>query len=80
MNIDREHGDDLDELHGWENNLTRPQQVLFKQQDFFMLARDFADNCRYLEARKTWEPMDQHIEMIGDLVEMLNDAVSRNRD
>ena len=53
---------------------------MFKQQDFFMLARDFADNCRYLESRKTWEPMDQHIEIIGDLVEMLNDVVSRNRD
>ena len=80
MNIDREHGDDLDELHSWENNLTRPQRVLFKQQDFFMLARDFADNCRYLEARKTFEPTEQQIEMIGDLVEMLNDVVSRNRD
>lgn len=77
MNIDREHGDDLDELHSWENNLSRPQRILFKQQDFFMLARDLAANCRYLEACNTWEPQDQHIEMLGDLVEMLNDVVSR---
>ena len=80
MNIDREHGDDLDELHSWENSLSRPQQILFKQQDFFMLARDFADNCRYLEARNTFEPTEQQIEMIGDLVEMLNYYISRCKD
>ena len=33
-----------------------------------------------LKARKTFEPTEQQIEMIGDLVEMLNDVVSRNRD